>query len=129
MNADVDRITRRRQAQNQAQAFFGATDGIIDVSKGTDAITLNACKDFVQAVHTMFLRDHNIDLREKNLEDSTFLVFSYLQSQTMNDYIEPNMAFAYGQALALSIMKLGLHKEQAHKGYRLVITGFQPIFK
>ena len=83
----------------------------------------------MQAVHTMFLRDHNIDIREKNLEDATFLVFSYLQSQTMNDYIEPNMAFAYGQALALSIMKLGLHKDQAHKGHRLVITNFQPIFK
>lgn len=128
MNPDVDRISRRRSAQNQAQTFFGVTDGIIQVSKGTDAITQNACKDFVRAVNTMFLHDHNIDLRRKALEEATYLVFCYLQSQTLNDYIEPKMAFAFGQALALSLIKLGLHKEQAQEGNKVVLTGFNPIF-
>lgn len=129
MIPDVAIISRRRMAQNQAKAFFDATDGVIQVSKGLDAITQNACKDFVLAVNTMFLRDHNIDIRNKSLEEATFLVFSYLQSQTLNDYIEPNMAFAYGQALALGLIKLGLHQEKAQQGHHLVVTGFKPVFR
>ena len=128
MNPDVDRVSRRRMAQNQAQMFFVATDGIIQVSKGVDAITQNACKDFVRAVHSMFLHDHNIDLRCRALDEATFLVFSYLQSQTLNDYIEPDKVFAYGQALALSLIKLGLHREKAQEGHNIVLTGFNPVF-
>lgn len=129
MSSDVERIRRRRCAQQQAAAFFVATDDIIQVSKGTDAITQNACQGFVRAVNCMFLRDHNIDLRSRNLEDATFLVFSYLQSQTLNDYIEPKLAFAYGQALALTLIKLGLHAEKAATGNCFVLKKLTPLLQ
>lgn len=115
--SDLARIRRRRTAQKQAVAFFAATDEVIQFSKGTDAISQTAAKEFVLAVQPMFLKDHNIDLKTKPIEDGTYLLFSYLESQTLNDYIDPTMALFYGQALAMSLIKLGLHSEKlAHDG-------------
>ena len=125
---ELDRVRRRRFAQQQAVEFFTATDGIIMVSKGIDAISQHASEGFVQAAYSMFLRDHNIDLRTQALEDATFLLFAYLESQTLNDHIEPELAFAYGQALALSLIKLGLHSEKAQAGYQFVIQGLKPVY-
>ncbi len=118
---------RRRFAQLKSVQLFAATDGLIAFSNGTDAITKQATLGFVKAVYSMFLRDFNIDLKRKAIEDGTYLLFDYLESQTLNDYIAPELGLAYGRALALAIMELGYHKEPPIRGGRLTIKDITPI--
>jgi hypothetical protein len=120
--------TRRyRYAQLKSVQLFAATEGLIMLSNGTDAITKEAALGFVKAVYSMFLRDFNIDLKRKAIEDGTYLLFDYLESQTLNDYIAPELGLAYGQALALAVMELGYHKEPPIRGGRLALKKIRPI--
>ena len=118
---------RRRHAQLKSVQLFAATEGLIVLSNGTDAITRQAAVGFVKAVYSMFLRDFNIDLKRKAIEDGTYMLFDYLESQTLNDYIAPELGLAYGQALALAVMELGYHKEPLNRGGRLTLKKIRPI--
>ena len=118
---------RRRHAQLKSVQLFAATEGLIVLSNGTDAITRQAAVGFVKAVYSMFLRDFNIDLKRKAIEDGTYMLFDYLESQTLNDYIAPELGLAYGPALALDVMELGYHKEPTKRGGRLTLKKIRPI--
>jgi len=126
--SDISRVRRRRLAQKQAVAFFAATKDVILISKGTDAISKTAAKEFIFAVQPMLLHDFNVDLRTKPIEAGTYALFSYLESQTLNDYIEPQLAIFYGQALALSLIELGLHCEVSGLNCEFVLQSLQPKF-
>jgi hypothetical protein len=118
---------RHRYAQLKSVQLFAATDGVIALSNGTDAITRQATVGFVKAVYSMFLRDFNIDLKRKVIEDGTYILFDYLESQTLNEYIDPELGLAYGRALALAVMELGYHKEQPKRGGRLTLKKIRPV--
>jgi hypothetical protein len=118
---------RRRHAQLMSTQFFVATDGLIEVSNGTDAITQQAALKFTRAVASMFLRDFNIDLRNKSLEESTYMLFEYLRSQTLNDYISPELGSAYGRALAISVLEEGCHRELPSNEGHLILKRIAPI--
>ncbi len=118
---------RRRHAQLMSKQFFVATDGLIEVSNGTDAITRQAALKFTKSVASMFLRDFNIDLKNKSVEDATYALFEYLQNQTLNDYIDPELGLAYGRSLALSVVELGYHKDLPSNGGNLILKRIAPI--
>lgn len=121
------RITRRRLAQSKTVQFFAATGGLIEISKGTDGVTRQAAKDFSLAVYSMFLYDQRIDLKHKSLEEGTYLLFDYLQSQTLNDYIEPQMGLFYGQALAQAVIDLDYHNELVNPGFEWCIKSIRLV--
>lgn len=118
---------RRRYAQRKSVQFFAATDGLIEISNGTDAISRLAAVGFVRAVYSMLLRDFNIDLKRKTIEDGTYVLFDYLESQTLNDYIAPELGLAYGRALALAVLELGYHREPVKQGGLLYLKNIRPI--
>jgi hypothetical protein len=115
-------MTPTRYAEVQAAEFFIVTDGLIEASRGTDAISRHAAQMYVQAACNMFLEEHNIDLKHESIEDSTFLLFVYLQSQTDEYRIATELGAVYGYAFGQALIDIGFHDEQPLQGCAKVVA-------
>ncbi|NQZ12920.1 MAG: hypothetical protein HRT35_37715 [Algicola sp.] len=115
-------LTPTRCAEVQAAEFFIVTDGLIEASGGTDAISRHAAKKYVQAACSMFLEEHRIDLKHESIEDSTFLLFVYLQSQTDEYRIDTDLGSPYGHAFGQALIDIGYHEDQSLEGCAKVVA-------
>ncbi len=120
--SDRVNMTSTRLAEVQAAEFFIVTDGLIEASGGTDAISRHAAQKYVQAASNMFLEEHNIDLKHESIEDSTFLLFVYLQSQTEEYRIATALGAVYGHAFGQALIDIGFHDEQPLGGCDEVVA-------
>ena len=122
-----------RAAQNGAKQFFAATDGTIQHTAGTGTIEKCAAKEFVRSVKPLFANYRPVmgstPLGSMSIDKGTFALFQFLESQTLNLYIDPKEAPTYSYALAQALADLGLHKEKSSDGEKFIVKCLTPIYE